>query len=136
MLARPTALAPLGTIIRGLGATLEGIGAGIADTFSREKCLALLPLLSYAPVLPLCNCTDTRAQQQLCMHTSTAAVMHAWRANQQLCMKAALHVPPYLHRYAAASLKHEIFSTFVSRSSACCIAAACCTAAGLPGPAE
>jgi len=109
-MARPTALAPLGTIIRGLGATLEGIGAGIADTFSREKCLALLLLLSHAPVLPLCICSDT--------YTSTAAVMNGGRANQQLCMKAALHIPQYLHRYSAASLKHEIFSSFVRRSSA------------------
>jgi len=36
-MARPTALAPLGALLRGLGSTLEGIGAGIADTASREK---------------------------------------------------------------------------------------------------
>ena len=90
-MARPTALAPLGTIIRGLGATLEGIGAGIADTFSREKCLALLPLLSYAPVLPLCNCTDTYTSRFVLhsssyVHTSSyacragkSAVMHEGR---------------------------------------------------------
>lgn len=36
-MAKPTALAPLGTILRGLGATLESAGAGIADTFAREK---------------------------------------------------------------------------------------------------
>jgi hypothetical protein len=36
-MARPTALAPLGAVFRSIGSTLEGIGAGIADTSSREK---------------------------------------------------------------------------------------------------
>ena len=37
-MARPTALAGLAPIFRGLGASLESMGAGMADTFAREKC--------------------------------------------------------------------------------------------------
>jgi len=75
-MARPTALAPLGTIIRGLGATLEGIGAGMADTFSREKCLALLPLISSYPTPLQVAQEQLCAQQQFCMnggHSSSYA---------------------------------------------------------------
>ena len=47
-MARPTALAPLGAVFRSIGSTLEGIGAGTADTSSREK--RVLPSRAGKPV--------------------------------------------------------------------------------------
>jgi hypothetical protein len=68
-MARPTALAPLGAVLRGIGATLENIGAGIADTSTREKRLrparplrcARLPAL---PPHPAEGSADQRAQHE------------------------------------------------------------------------
>ena len=66
-MARPTALAPLGAVLRGIGATLENIGAGIADTSTREKRLRpARPLRrarsrALAPPLPE-GSADERAQ--------------------------------------------------------------------------